>query len=83
MNPPGVDGAVWPSSPLAQFTLPVSVQINQVNADVTYAGSAPGLVSGIFQINVQIPNLFSPPPTVPITITIGGVSSAPAIIAVQ
>ncbi len=83
MNPPGVDGGIWPSSQLAQFTLPVSVQINYVNADVTYAGSAPGSVSGVFQINVQVPNLFSPPPTVPIVITIGGVSSPPAILAVQ
>jgi uncharacterized protein (TIGR03437 family) len=83
MNPPGVDGGVWPVSPLANLTLPVSVQINGVNADVTYAGSAPGLVSGIFQINVRVPNLFSPPPTVPIMITIGGMSSPPAILAVQ
>jgi uncharacterized protein (TIGR03437 family) len=83
MSPPGVDGIVWPASPLAQFTLPVSVQINYVNADVTYAGSAPGSVSGVFQINVRIPNLFSPPPTVPVVITIGGVSSPPAILAVE
>ncbi|HEV8037387.1 MAG TPA: SBBP repeat-containing protein, partial [Bryobacteraceae bacterium] len=83
MSPPGVDGAIWPVSPLAQLMLPVSVQINYVNADVTYAGSAPGSVSGIFQVNVRIPNLFSPPPTVPMVITIGGISSAPAIIAVQ
>jgi hypothetical protein len=32
---------------------------------------------------VQIPDLSSPPPTVPITITIGGVSTPPAILAVQ
>lgn len=83
MNPPGADGAIWPLSPHSQFTVPVTVQINYVNASVTYAGSAPGLVSGIFQINVQIPNLFSPPPTVPITITIGGVTSPAAILAVQ
>jgi uncharacterized protein (TIGR03437 family) len=84
MNPPGVDGGIWPASPLAQFTLmPVSVQINYVDAVVTYAGSAPGSISGVFQINVQVPNLFFPPQTVPIVITIGGVSSPPAILAVQ
>jgi uncharacterized protein (TIGR03437 family) len=83
MNPPGADGALWPLSPHSQFTVPVTVQINYVNATVTYAGSAPGLVSGIFQINVQIPDLSSPPPTVPITITIGGVTSPAAILAVQ
>jgi uncharacterized protein (TIGR03437 family) len=83
LNPPGADGVLWPSSPNSQFPVPVTAQINYVNATVTYAGSAPGLVSGIFQINVQIPDLFSPPPTVPITITIGGVTSPPAILAVQ
>lgn len=83
MNPPGVDGGIWPITPLAQFTLPVSVQIDGVNADVTYAGSAPGSVSGIFQINVQVPNFFSPPPTVSIVITIGGISGPPAILAVE
>ncbi len=83
LNPPGADGAIWPLSPHSQFPVPVTAQINYVNATVTYAGSAPGLVSGIFQINVQIPDLFSPPPTVPITITIGGVSTPPAILAVQ
>jgi uncharacterized protein (TIGR03437 family) len=75
-NPPGVDGGIWPSSPLAHLSLPVSVQINDVAADVLYAGSAPGMVSGIFQINVKVPDLFSPPPTVPIVVTIGGVSNS-------
>jgi uncharacterized protein (TIGR03437 family) len=83
LNPAGADGMLWPSSPNSQFPVPVTAQINYVNATVTYAGSAPGLVSGIFQINVQIPDLSSPPPTVPITITIGGVTSPAAILAVQ
>ena len=83
MNPPGVDGALWPVKPLSSLTLPVSVQINYVDALVTYAGSAPGLISGVFQINVEVPDLFSPPPTVPIVITVNGVSSQPALIAVE
>jgi uncharacterized protein (TIGR03437 family) len=36
--------------------LPVSVRIGGVAATVTYAGSAPGLVSGAFQVNVRIPS---------------------------
>ena len=82
-NPPGVDGALWPVKPLANLTLPVSVQINYVDAVVTYSGSAPGLISGVFQINVKVPDLFSPPPTVPIVITVNGASSQPAFIAVE
>ena len=74
-NPSGIDGGIWPASSLAQLTLPVSVQINDANADVVYAGSAPGMVSGIFQINVRVPDFFSPPPMVPIVLTIGGISN--------
>ena len=51
------------------------MQINDANADVVYAGSAPGMVSGIFQINVRVPDFFSPPPMVPIVLTIGGISN--------
>jgi len=74
-NPPGVDGAIWPSAPLAHLTLPVSVQIGNTNANVLYAGSAPGLVSGVFQINVQVPTLVSPTSMIAIVVTIGGISS--------
>jgi uncharacterized protein (TIGR03437 family) len=82
-KPPGVDGALWPVKPLANLTLPVSVQINYVDAEVPYSGSAPGLISGVFQINVKVPDLFSPPPTVPIVVTIGGVASAAAFLSVE
>jgi hypothetical protein len=33
------------------------------------------MVSGIFQINVRVPDFFSPPPMVPIVLTIGGISN--------
>ena len=52
--PPGVDGrlatAVFPKP-----VLPVSVTIGGRTADVLYAGAAPSLVAGLFQINVKIP----------------------------
>jgi uncharacterized protein (TIGR03437 family) len=82
-KPPGVDGRLWPVKPLANLTLPVSVQIDYMNVEVTYSGSAPGLISGVFQVNVKVPDLLSPPPTVPIVITVDGVSSQPAFIAVE
>ncbi len=82
-KPAGVDGALWPYKPLANLTLPVSVQINYMDAEVTYSGSAPGMISGVFQINVKVPDLFSPPPTVPIVITVNGTASPPAFIAVK
>ena len=33
-----------------------SVQIGSVPAEVLYAGPAPGLVSGVFQVNARIPD---------------------------
>jgi len=82
-KPAGVDGRLWPVKPLANLMLPVSVQIDYMNAEVSYSGSAPGLISGVFQVNVKIPDLLSPPPTVPIVITVNGVASQPAFIAVE
>jgi uncharacterized protein (TIGR03437 family) len=34
----------------------VTVTIAGINAPVQYAGAAPGLVAGVMQINVQIPD---------------------------
>jgi uncharacterized protein (TIGR03437 family) len=82
-KPAGVDGRLWPLKPLSNLTLAVSVQINYVDAVVTYAGSAPGLISGVFQINVKVPDYFSPPPAVPMVITVNGSPSPPAFIAVK
>jgi uncharacterized protein (TIGR03437 family) len=55
MSPAGVTGQLWPFATLSQMTLPVTVTIGNQPAQVIYAGSAPGLVSGFFQINLQIP----------------------------
>ncbi|MEO8597711.1 MAG: hypothetical protein ABI759_30605 [Candidatus Solibacter sp.] len=56
-NPQGVDGAVIPAvlSALKKPVLPVTVTIGGVEALVTYAGSAPGSISGFAQVNAIIP----------------------------
>ena len=54
-NPAGVTGGIWGPGSGTLLTLPVTVQIGGINAPVVYAGAAPGLVSGFFQINVQVP----------------------------
>ena len=74
-NPPGVTGELWPRSPLAHLIQPVSVQVAGVDAEVRYAGSAPGMVSGIFQINVLVPDSLPPGQGNPIIVTIDGTSS--------
>ncbi len=53
---PGIpDGRIVLGRPLPQPTLPVAVTIGGQPADVVYAGGAPGLVSGVFQVNVRVP----------------------------
>ena len=74
-NPPGVTGGFWPNSPLAYITEPVNVQIAGVDADVLYAGSAPGRISGIFQINFTVPESLNPSPGYRIVVTVSGISS--------
>lgn len=82
-TPASVDGF------LASSTLPVpnarvSATIEGVPCQVNYAGAAPGFVSGLLQINVQIPAGISPGPSVPVQISIGANgSSANVTLAVQ
>jgi uncharacterized protein (TIGR03437 family) len=81
-SPAGQTGAL---SPLIQapLTLPVTVKIDGQNAQVLYAGAAPGLISGVVQINVRIPDT-TPPGTAYLSVTIGSIASPTApTIAVQ
>ncbi len=56
-TPPGRTGGVTGAgAPVANLNLPVTVFIDGVQAtNVPYAGPAPGLIEGVFQVNVQIP----------------------------
>ena len=54
-DPPSVDGSITSGNTLPTPTLPVSVLINGENAQVLYAGAAPGMVAGILQVNAQVP----------------------------
>ncbi len=73
-SPMGVTGGFWPADPLAQLTLPVSVNIGGVDAEVVYAGAAPTLVSGFLQINVRVPEALAPNAAYPVELSIGGVT---------
>jgi uncharacterized protein (TIGR03437 family) len=57
--------------------LPVTVTLAGMAAEVTYAGSAPGLV-GILQVNALVPGSFVPSGAVPLVLTVGTVQ-APAV----
>ena len=82
-TPAGEDGAV-PSKVLPQPELPVSVTICGLPAYVVYAGAAPGIVEGVFQINVRIPPLAEPSSIALVVLQVGrAVSPADVWIAVQ
>ena len=73
-NPAGVDGKLANGSILPMPTAPVVVQIGGLNAVVEYAGAAPGLAAGVFQINVQVPMGLQPGKQ-PVVVTVGDGSS--------
>jgi uncharacterized protein (TIGR03437 family) len=58
-NPGGVTGKVTTASATPPLTpqplLPVAVLIGGQSASIAFYGEAPGLVSGVMQLNVQIP----------------------------
>jgi len=77
-SPPGTTGSVAPLTQLLEVTAPVAVGFGPVSnplyGKVLFIGAAPGLVTGVCQINVQTPtgltsgNQF-------VTVTVGGISS--------
>jgi|SRR5215471_2730207 len=46
--------------------LPVSVSVDGIRATIQYAGSSPGQVAALMQVNVQIPNNVKPGGYVPL-----------------
>ena len=75
------DGAVILASNLATNTLPPcfsaspTVSIGGKSATVTYAGWVADSVAGLYQINATIPATAPTGAAVPVTVTLGGVSS--------
>ncbi|MCX6612274.1 MAG: hypothetical protein NTW74_15655, partial [Acidobacteria bacterium] len=52
-NPASQDGVIVMTP--SQFSTPVTVTINGQNAQVLYAGGAPGQIPGLAQINIMLP----------------------------
>jgi len=68
------DGAI--ATGLLSPVLPVTATVGGIPATVIYAGTAPGIVTGAMQVNVQIPSNAPSGPSVPIVITVGTGTSA-------
>jgi uncharacterized protein (TIGR03437 family) len=73
-SPSGVTGSVTPSNTKSPL-LPLTVKIGGIDATVQYAGSAPGEVAGVLQVNAVVPPSVSPGSAVPVTVNVGGVAS--------
>ena len=77
-TPASVTGSVTPIPQNASQLLVVpnvTATVGGIPATVEFAGAAPGLVTGVLQVNVLIPNGVTPGPAVPVTISVNGVTS--------
>jgi uncharacterized protein (TIGR03437 family) len=76
------DGAIT-GADLARLALPVAVQVDGVDCEVLYAGTAPGLVAGVSQVNVRLPDQIRSG-NVSVTLKVGAFTSQPGVtVAVQ
>jgi len=73
-DPPGEDGKLV-GDVLTKPKAPVSVLIGGLPAELLYAGGAPGLVAGVLQVNVRVPEGVTPGSAVPVVVIIGQASS--------
>jgi len=74
-------GGPSPADPLARTTTTPAVMIGGAPAAVQFSGLAPGLV-GVYQVNALVPAASSTGNSVPVSVSIGGVSSNSVTIAV-
>ena len=87
-TPPGTTGSVTPipqnASGLLKIPGTITATIGGQPATVEFAGGAPGLVTGVFQINIQVPTGVSGS-SLPLTVTINGATAnnISATVAVQ
>jgi uncharacterized protein (TIGR03437 family) len=84
-SPAGVTGSVAPlnEAGLKRPVLPVTATVGGLTAEVVYAGSAPGFVTGVMQVNLRIP-ANAPSGAQPLVVSVGGTpSQASVTVAVQ
>jgi uncharacterized protein (TIGR03437 family) len=76
MMPEVADGTISPLMlPLPAPVLPVTVAIRGVTSTVQYAGAAPGYVSGLLQVNVEVPTSIDFGNLVPLMLNLGSYGS--------
>jgi uncharacterized protein (TIGR03437 family) len=75
------DGAPASSTTLSQTSSTPTVTIGNLPANVTFSGLAPGFV-GLYQVNALVPATVPAGGAVPVVVSLGGVASNTATIAV-
>ena len=75
-------GSPAPASPLAETTTKPTVLIGGAPASVQFSGLAPGMV-GTYQVNAVVPSGSATGDTVPVAISIGGITSNTVTIAIK
>jgi uncharacterized protein (TIGR03437 family) len=84
VSPRPVDGSITGSGALAKPLGKVTVWIAGAQAEVLYAGAAPGQVAGVLQVNARIPGGIASGPGVPVMLAVGEFKSQAGVtLAVQ
>jgi uncharacterized protein (TIGR03437 family) len=78
-DPPGVDGQLTGDA-LPKPLLPVSMRIGGEEAEVLYAGGAPGFVSGLMELHARVPGTVAAGDALPIELFVGSASSQPGLV---
>jgi len=66
-SPPTRTGSIVAGA--AQSVIPIDVKIGGIDAQVLYAGAAPGEVSGVLQVNSIVPVSVAPGASIPVVLT--------------
>jgi uncharacterized protein (TIGR03437 family) len=82
VTPPVTAGAAASSTKLSNTDNPVTVTVGGKDAQVLFAGLAPGYV-GLYQVNVIVPSGIAAAADVPVVLTEAGATSAPVTVAVK
>ena len=74
-TPAGIDGKIN-NGVLPTPLLPISVLVGGINAEILYAGAAPGMISGVMQINFRVPANVIPSNELSVIIRVGTFASS-------
>jgi uncharacterized protein (TIGR03437 family) len=81
--PAGLEGTITSVDSLPRPLLPVRVLIGGIEAQVTYAGAAPGQPAGLAQVNARVPESTAAGPNVTVVLIVGSNASEPVTMHVR